>query len=141
MEPRISIITLGSRDLQRSITFWEAMGWSRKARAFESIALFDAGGVVFGLYPVDKLAKDCRLPDDRGQFGGFTIAHNVRSRDEVDMCLARAVELGAHLQAPAHNAFWGGYSGYFLDLDGYPWEVAFNPFIPLGADGRLILPD
>lgn len=141
MDSRISIITLGVADLERSVAFWEAMGWRRRARAFEGIALFDAGGVVFGLYPFEKLAKDCQLPAERTPFGGFTLAHNVRSKPEVDACLNKAVAAGGRLQVAAHDAFWGGYSGYFLDLDGYPWEVAYNPFVPIAEDGRLVLPD
>ena len=80
--------------------------------------------------------------EDRGPgFGGFTIAHNLGSKAEVDALLATAVANGATLQVAAHEAFWGGYSGYFRDPDGHPWEVAYNPFVPMGPDGALILPD
>jgi uncharacterized glyoxalase superfamily protein PhnB len=75
------------------------------------------------------------------RFGGFTLAHNVASRAAVDAVLAEAVANGATLQKPASEAFWGGYSGYFCDPDGHPWEVAHNPFIALGPDGSLILPE
>ena len=141
MDQRISIVTLGTNDLPRAIAFWEAMGWPRRAKAFDAIAMFQCGGVAFALYPFDKLAEDCGMRDRGEGFGGFTLAHNVASKAEVDALLARAVANGATLQKPAHDAFWGGYSGYFLDPDGHPWEVAWNPFVPMGPDGGLLLPD
>ena len=141
MDQRISIVTLGTDDLPRAVAFWEAMGWPRKARAFEAIAMFQAGGLAFALYPFEKLAQDCGMTDRGPGFGGFTLAHNVASKAEVDALLLKAVECGATLQKPAHDAFWGGYSGYFLDPDGHPWEVAWNPFVPLGADGGMVLPE
>ena len=141
MDQRISIVTLGTDDLPRAVAFWEAMGWPRRAKAFDSIAMFQCGGVAFALYPFDKLAKDCGMTDRGPGFGGFTIAHNMASKAEVDALLATAVANGATLQVPAHEAFWGGYSGYFRDPDGHPWEVAYNPFVPMGPDGSLILPD
>jgi uncharacterized protein len=149
MDQRISIVTLGTNHLPRAVAFWEAMGWPRKAKAFEAIAMFQVGGLAFALYPFDKLAQDCGMIDEgagdganrHGRFGGFTIAHNVGSEAEVDALLARAVSNGATLQVAAHKAFWGGYTGYFCDPDGHPWEIAYNPFVPLAADGGLVLPD
>ena len=141
MDQRISIVTLGTDDLPRAVAFWEAMGWPRRARAFDSIAMFQCGGIALAIYPFDKLAKDCGMTDRGPGFGGFTIAHNMGSKAEVDALLATAVAHGATLQKAAHEAFWGGYSGYFCDLDGHPWEVAYNPFVPMGPDGALILPD
>lgn len=148
MDQRISIVTLGTDDLPRAVAFWEAMGWPRKARQFDAIAMFQCGGLAFALYPFDKLAEDCGMTEafeDRAVrrggpgFGGFTLAHNVRSKAEVDALLARAVANGGTLQKPAHDAFWGGYSGYFRDPDGHPWEVAYNPFMLPGPDGAVTL--
>ena len=115
MDQRISIVTLGTDDMARAVAFWEAMGWPRCAKAFTAIAMFQCGGIAFAIYPFDKLAQDCGMTDRGVGFGGFTIAHNVPSKAEVDALLLRAVTNGATLQKPAHEAFWGGYSGYFLD--------------------------
>lgn len=141
MDQRISIVTLGTNDMDRAVAFWEAMGWPRRAKAFTSIAMFQCGGLAFAIYPFDKLAQDCGMTDRGVGFGGFTIAHNLGSKAQVDALLAVAVANGATLQKPAHEAFWGGYSGYFLDPDGHPWEVAYNPFVPMAPDGALLLPD
>ena len=141
MDQRISIVTLGTDDLPRAVAFWEAMGWPRRAKAFDAIAMFQCGPLAFAIYPFDKLAEDCGMTDRGPGFGGFTIAHNMASKAEVDALLAVAVANGATLQKPAHEAFWGGYSGYFRDPDGHPWEVAYNPFVPLGPNGEMLLPD
>ena len=141
MDQRISIVTLGTDDLPRAVAFWEAMGWPRRAKGFTSIAMFQCGGLAFAIYPFDKLAEDCGMADRGPGFGGFTIAHNMASKAEVDALLERAVANGATLQKAAHTAFWGGYSGYFLDPDGHPWEVAYNPFVPMGPNGEMLLPD
>jgi len=141
MDQRISIVTLGTDNMARAVAFWEAMGWPRKARKFDAIAMFQCGGMAFAIYPFDKLAEDCGMTDRGPGFGGFTLAHNVGSKAEVDELLARAVANGATLQKAAHEAFWGGYSGYFCDPDGHPWEVAYNPFMLPGPDGAVTLAD
>lgn len=140
MEARISIVTLGTADMPRACTFWEAMGLSRKARKTPTMAFFQLNGLLLGLYPFDKLAEDCHLPGG-APAGAVTIAYNARSEAEVDSILAQAARAGATLHVPAHKAFWGGYSGYFLDPDGHPWEVVFNPFFALQENGDLMLPD
>lgn len=139
MDSRLSIITLGTADLARATAFWEALGLERRARQVDGIAFFQLGGIALGLYPFDKLAEDCGLPEAAAS-GRVTLAHNCRTEAEVDDILAAAVAAGGTLLKPAHKAFWGGYSGYFADPDGHPWEVAFNPFFPLADDGALILP-
>ena len=141
MDQRISIVTLGTNDMDRAVAFWEAMGWPRRAKAFTAIAMFQCGPVAFAIYPFDKLAEDCGMTDRGPGFGGFTIAQNLPSKAAVDALLETAVANGATLQKPAHEAFWGGYSGYFLDPDGHPWELAYNPFVAMGPDGALLLPD
>ncbi len=142
MEPRISIVTLGVADLQRSIGFYEqGLGWRRSSAGGDEIAFFHTRGVVLALYPRHLLAADANLPaGSAGGFGGFTLAHNVRSKEEADAVLAQAVAAGATLLKPAHTADWGGYSGYFADPDGYPWEVAWNPHFPFAEDGSVQLP-
>ncbi len=139
MEQRISIVTLGTADMARSCAFWEAMGLQRRSRKSPGMAFFQLGGIALGLYPFDKLAEDCHLPGGPPS-GSVTLCYNARDEAEVDAVLAAAVAAGATLHVPAHKAFWGGYSGYFLDPDGHPWEIAFNPFFPLADDGSLQIP-
>ncbi len=126
--------------MARACTFWEAMGLPRKARHIAEMAFFQLGPVVLGIYPFDKLAQDCHLPGGLPA-GAVTLAYNARTEAEVDALLADATAAGATLHVPAHKAFWGGYSGYFLDPDGHPWEVAYNPFFPLSEEGAVLLPD
>jgi uncharacterized protein len=126
MEPRISIITLGVRDLERSRAFYVRLGLPIKKRE-EGIAFFLTKGTILALYPREKLAEDIRIVDDGSGFSGITLAHNVNSRAEVVTVLEEAVKAGAKIVKPAQDVFWGGYSGYFTDPDGYYWEVAWNP--------------
>ena len=129
MKPHITIITLGVEDLQRSIDFYQkGLGLPRKDEP-ESIAFFEMGGTLLALYPRTELAKDITISPEGTGFQGFTLAHNVASPEEVDMMLAEAVAAGAELVKPGQKAFWGGYSGYFKDPDGFYWEVAHNPFL------------
>lgn len=141
MEQRISLITLGTHDLAKSTAFFERLGWQRSLRQASGVAFFQCGGLAFSLYPVADLARDAGVPAEGGGFAGFALAYNTRSQDEVDQVLAAAVAAGARLVKPAQPAFWGGYHGYFADLDGYLWEIAWNPAFPLGADGAVRLPD
>ena len=133
MEPRISIITLGVSDLPRSIRFYrDGLGLPlRDDEDTESIAFFQTSGTWLALYPRDALANDVGIPSDGTGFSGVTLAHNVRTRSEVDELLRVAVEAGAILVKPAEDVFWGGYSGYFTDPDGHLWEVAWNPFFQI----------
>jgi catechol 2,3-dioxygenase-like lactoylglutathione lyase family enzyme len=132
MEPHISIITLGVGDLQRSIKFYSlGLGLPTTYKDGEGIAFFQLKGTWLALYPNNALAEDACLPKERTRFGGFTLAHNVPSKDIVDQVIAQALASGATLLKPSGDTFWGGYSGYFSDPDGHPWEVAWNPFFPL----------
>jgi uncharacterized glyoxalase superfamily protein PhnB len=103
--------------------------------------LFQAGGVALALYPRGELAKDANIAESGQGFGGIALAYNARSREEVNAVLAEAEAAGARLLRPAQEAFWGGYSGYFSDPDGFPWEVSWNPSFPLAEDGSLRLPN
>jgi predicted lactoylglutathione lyase len=141
MEQRISIITLGVADLNRSRDFYEQLGWRRSMADNEGIVFFQAGGMALALYPREELAKDANvLPEGQG-FRGVTMAFNARSRAEVDLVLEEANAAGAKILKPAQEAFWGGYSGYFSDPDGLLWEVAWNPFFPIAEDGSIQIPD
>lgn len=139
MDQRISLVTLGVADLQRSLAFYESLGW--RGQVIEETAFFQAGGQAVVLWARDKLATDSGIDDDGGTFGGITLAHNVGSRDEVDAVLSEAVTAGATLTRAAAETFYGGYAGVFRDPDGHPWEVAFNPGFTLNSDGTLTLPD
>lgn len=132
MEPRISIITLGVSDLERSVKFYrDGLQLPTNYKEGEGIAFFQLRGTWLALYPSDSLAEDALLPAERSRFSGFTLAHNVASPAEADTVIAEALAAGATLLKPAADTFWGGYSGYFADPDGHPWEVAWNPFFPL----------
>jgi catechol 2,3-dioxygenase-like lactoylglutathione lyase family enzyme len=132
MEPRISILTLGVTDLQRSLHFYrDGLGLPTSYKEGDGIVFFQLRGTWLALYPLEALAEDAHLPVERARFGGITLAHNVGSRMEVDRVIAEALAAGATLLKPAADMFWGGYSGYFADPDGHPWEVAWNPEFPL----------
>lgn len=132
MKPRISLITLGVADLARSRAFYEQLGFPVRKESKGDVVFFDLDGrLVLALYPRHLLAEDAQVKNDGSGFPGITLAHNVASEKEVDAVLAEAVAAGATLQKPGQKVFWGGYSGYFRDPDGFPWEVAFNPFMDL----------
>jgi len=140
MEPRISLITLGVADLKRAVEFYErVVGW-KAAPSPPEIAFFDLNGVVFSLYPHNALAKDMNARVTKsGGYKGFALAHNARSREEVDAIFARLKRNGATIIKEPEAVFWGGYSGYFSDPDGHRWEVAYNPFWTVREDGRISL--
>src|SRR5258708_1932211 len=141
---RLTVITLGVSNMRASIAFYKALGFTRKMRATgEAVAFFETGGPVIGLFPWDKLAIDATLPDNpRPQtFRGITLAWNCRTTDEVDAVLDFAVSKGASLLKAAHKTEYGGYSGYFSDPDGHPWEVVVAPGIEVGDDRRAHLPN
>jgi catechol 2,3-dioxygenase-like lactoylglutathione lyase family enzyme len=136
MGQRVSLITLGVADLERSLQFYERLGWHRHVDSVDGeVAFFDVGGMVVALWGREKLAADSAVADSGG-WGGVTLAHNVRAPREVDSLLVDAVAAGATLGRSGAPTPWGGYSGVFVDPDGHPWEVAFNPGWPLDADGR-----
>jgi len=139
MEPRLSLVTLGVRDVARARAFYEALGFKASRGSEESVTFFAAGGVVLALYGRAALAEDATVADSAPGFSGVALAHNARSEADVDTVLAEAVTAGGKLIKAAGKAFWGGYSGYFADLDGHLWEVAYNPYFRLGADGRVEL--
>jgi catechol 2,3-dioxygenase-like lactoylglutathione lyase family enzyme len=142
--PRLTVITLGVNDIRASIAFYEALGFARRFRATGgAVAFFDTGGTVLGLFPWDQLAHDATLPKHpRPQaFRGATLAWNCRSPKEVDLVLDFAISKGAALLKAPHPTDYGGYSGYFADPDGHPWEVVVAPGIAVGDDRRVHLPD
>lgn len=140
---QLSIVTLGVEDLERSIAFYEALGWERRASSVpDVIAWFGIGGTYLGLFRRDELAADAGIadPGPAPRFGGITLAINLRSDDEVLAALRTAEAAGATILKPAELAIFGGLSGYFADPDGHPWEVAHNPEFPIGEDGVTTIP-
>jgi catechol 2,3-dioxygenase-like lactoylglutathione lyase family enzyme len=140
MEQRFSIITLGVADLEQSRAFYRRLGWTLSSASNDGITFFQAGGAALALYPRAELAKDANVAPESHGFAGFTIAYNSRTKEEVDAVLAAAQEAGARILKPAHEAFWGGYSGYFADPDNFAWEVAWNPYFSIAEDGSIVLP-
>jgi uncharacterized protein len=138
MEQRLSLVTLGVRDLARARAFYEALGWKTNAAPDDDVVFFQAGGMVFALWGRTQLAEDSGV-EDAGGWGGITLAHNVRSPTEVDAVLAEAEAAGATIPRRGAATFWGGYSGVFVDPDGHPWEVAHNPHWMLSEDGSVSL--
>jgi catechol 2,3-dioxygenase-like lactoylglutathione lyase family enzyme len=139
MEQRVSLVTLGVRDLARARAFYEALGWITRAAADDDVVFFQAGGLVVALWDRGLLAEDSGV-EDAGGWGGVTLAHNVRSPDEVDAVIEEARGAGATIVREPAATFWGGYSAAFTDPDGHPWEVAHNPRWQIADDGSVELP-
>jgi uncharacterized protein len=141
MPAHISLITLGVADVAKATAFYERLGFVGSKTANPAISFFKAGPIVLALFGRDALKDD----GDAGKVwtgnGGIAIAQNVASEEAVNAMMARAEAAGARILKPAAKTFWGGYDGYFADLDGHVWEVAFNPFWELDEDGRVRLPD
>ena len=138
MEQRVSLITLGVRDLARARAFYEALGWTTGAAPDDDVVFFQAGGMIVALWgrTSSRPTVASRTP---GGWGGVTLAHNVRSPAEVDSVLAEAEAAGATIPRRGAETFWGGYSGVFVDPDGHPWEVAHNPGWTIADDGSVRL--
>ena len=141
MEPRISIITLGVANVDRSIRFYrDGLGFATSAKAGDQIAFFATNGVRLAVYPLEKLAEDIGpgVHPATG-FSGITIAHNVRRKEEVAEILALAERAGGKIVKQAQDVFWGGHSGYFSDPDGYYWEVAWAEQFRFDENGMLMM--
>ncbi len=136
MEQRISLITLGVRDLEKAAGFYEALGWHR-VEAQDGIVAFDLIGQTLGLYPIEMLARDMGVRVDELGNGAMTLAHNLPEREDVDALTARAESAGAKVLRAPHEVFWGGYIAYVADPEGHVWEFAHNPFSPLGPEGAF----
>jgi uncharacterized protein len=138
MEQRLSLVTLGVGDLGCARRFYEeGLGW-RRGNDHPEVAFYQLGGMVLALWGREALAQDAHLPDAGGS-GGIALAYNTRTREEVDVVLAEAAAAGAKILKPAADTLWGGYSGYFADPDGHPWEVAWNPEWTIAEDGSVRL--
>ena len=137
MEQRITLITLGVKNLQRSRDFYiNIFGWKPLETSNESILFFHLNGIQLALFPQESLADDAGVPADGKGFRGFSLAHNVRSEKEVDELVASLEAKGVTVLKQPEKVFWGGYSSYIADPDDNIWEIAYNPFMPLDASGN-----
>jgi uncharacterized protein len=140
MEPRISIITLGVKDLKKSYKFYhEGLGIPTSSKSDDAIIFLKTNGTCLALYPFDELAKDIKgkSSKEKPEFTGITLAHNTKTKEEVKQVLELAKNAGGKIEKEAQNASWGGYHGYFSDPDGYLWEVAYADFWEFNDDGSL----
>lgn len=136
MEQRVSLITLGVPDLDKAAAFYEALGWQR-ADSLDGVVAFDLISQTLGLYPLAKLAAETGLSEQDLGTGAVSLSHNTRNKDDVARLLAAAEAAGAEILKPAQDVFWGGHHGYFRSPDGHLWEIAYNPFSKLSAEGAF----
>lgn len=140
MRQKLNLITLGVADFQKALNFYEkGLGWKKSEKSVDGLALFPLGGMTLALHPMEELAEDCTLGFEASVFSGMTISYNAKSEKEVEDVLSQVEKLGATIVKPAQRVYWGGYSGYFKDPDGYLFEVAYNPYWELDANDNLIL--
>jgi predicted lactoylglutathione lyase len=141
MSPHITLITLGVADIGAATAFYEQLGFVLSEGASEaSVSFFKAGAVVLALWSREAQREDANAHGLWTGNGGIVVAQNVASEGEVDTMMAKAEAAGAVILKPGAKTFWGGYNGYFADPDGHVWEVAHNPFWPLGENGCIELP-
>lgn len=136
---RMTVLTLGVSDLARATTFYEAVLDTPPNTSYEGVTFIELPGTWISLYPIENLAKDisAAVPDTRSGFGGITLAHNARSKDDVIAMVERARAAGARVVKEPQETSWGGFGGYFADLDGYTWEVVWGPMFAFTEKGEL----
>jgi uncharacterized protein len=140
MRQKLNLITLGVDDFERSLNFYEkGLGWKKSDKSMDDLALFPLGGITLALYPRQELAGDTTMKYQPSEFSGFTMSYNAKSENEVNDVLEQVEKLGGTIIKPGQKVFWGGYSGYFKDLDGHLFEVAFNPFWDFDENDNLML--
>ncbi|WP_066833632.1 VOC family protein [Rufibacter ruber] len=139
MEPRITLITLGVQNVATATAFYERVfQWQPTEASQDGITFFQLNGLQLALFGRDALAEDAHLSARGSGFSGFSLAHNLRSEAEVDQLFTHLQTEGVAITKMPEKVFWGGYSGYFQDLDGHLWEVAHNPFLPLDEQGNAV---
>lgn len=140
MDQRLTIVTLGVKDLEVSKDFYEnKFGWERVETTGEHIVFFQLNGIQLALYPKGALAEDAGVEYEGNGFKGVTIAYNTRSIAEVDKIIQKLKGRGVRIVKPPQKVFWGGYSSYVADPDGHLWEIAFNPYMSLDVQGNVVL--
>ena len=138
MEQRLTIITLGVSNLQRSTEFYESkFGWKKSGSSNEHISFFLLNGIYLALYGKQELANDAMVGGAGNGFNGFTLAYNTRSEKEVDHIIEALRDKGVEIVKEPQKVNWGGYSSYVSDLDGNLWEIAYNPFLELDEQGNV----
>ena len=138
MEQRLTIITLGVSDLKASEKFYtEIFGWKKSPMSQDTITFLKLNGILLSLYPVEKFAEEVNLDVKKEGYPTFTMAHNARSEAEVDEIFRNFESKGVRILKKPQKVFWGGYSGYIADPDGYFWEIAFNPYLKLDEEGNV----
>lgn len=139
MEQRLTIITLGVTDLETSTRFYtEKFGWELAPMSNENISFFHLNGILLSLYPHEALSEDAGTDPGKFNAGSFALAYNARSKQEVDQLISQLKNEGVKIKKMPCDTFWGGYSSYVSDPDGYLWEVAYNPFLPMDHLGNVI---
>ncbi len=140
MNQHLHLVTLGVKDFEKSKKFYgETLGWKPASASSDDIVFFQAGGIVLSIYPREKLAEDALTSAEGSGFAGFTLAYNAGSESEVDEIIADLKSKGVKIVKEPQKVFWGGYSSYFADPDGYLWEVAHNPYFEFDKSGNLKL--
>lgn len=140
MRQKLNLITLGVDNFEKSLAFYEkGLGWKKSDKSMDGLALFPLGGIILALHPRQELADDATLKYQPTEFSGLTISYNAKSEKEVDDVLKQVANLGGTIVKPAQKVYWGGYSGYFKDLDGHLFEVAHNPFWELDENDNIQL--
>ena len=138
MEQRLTIITLGVSDLEKSTRFYETLfGWTKSISSNEHISFFALNGILLSLYEKNELADDATVDSKGSGFNGFTLAYNTRSEKEVDTIIENLRTKGVQIVKEPQKVHWGGYSSYISDLDGNLWEIAYNPFLVLDEQGSV----
>ncbi|WP_114782593.1 VOC family protein [Botryobacter ruber] len=139
MEQRLTLITLGVKNLQRSKAFYQQVfGWKPTAASTEGVVFFQLNGIQLALFPQESLADDAGVSSEGKGFRRFALAHNVRSEQEVDELVTLLEQKGATVLKRPEKAFWGGYCSYIADPDENLWEIAYNPHLPLDAAGNVL---
>lgn len=138
---RVTLITLGVADLDRSKMFYATLGWTPTSEMPGSVVFYQMNGLALGLFGLEPLAKDQGRSEAKLGTGAMTLAQNFETEADVDATYALALTAGATALKAPEKVFWGGYSGYYADPDGHVWELAMNPFWELNADGSLTIPD
>ena len=141
--PRLTVVTLGVADLSKATKFYEAVLDTPPNTSYDGVTFIELPGTWVSLFPLENLAKDIspEVPVTRSGFSGVTLAHNVRSKDDVIAIIGRAESAGARVMKEPQETFWGGFSGYFADLDGHCWEVAWGPMFEFTENGELRFKD
>ena len=140
MKQHIHLVTLGVNDFKKSVDFYtNILGWKPASASNDDVAFFQAGGVVLGLYPREKLAEDAMVSPEGNGFSGVTLAYNAQGEAEVDAIISDLRSKDVKIVKEPQKVFWGGYNSYFADPDGYLWEVAYNPFFLFDESGNLKL--